>query len=340
MAAGKIGEIQALRGVAATLVAAFHLYGAERDGAGSVFWFFRHGEAGVDIFFVISGFIIYYTARPERGVVNFARARFWRIFPPYWAILGAYILAAVGLWLLLGDASKLPSLYTVFASVLLLPVPEQVIVIAWTLTIELAFYLLFALTFFRGGARALLIGLIGWVTLSQIYQYQTMLAWSPLDYLLHSAVLEFLYGVIIARLFMAGRLAFQNLALATGVVGLVAFLVSDSELLHGLGREVVPGLPATLIVYGLLGRSWEISDTILLWGESSYILYLLHLLFFSFAGKIIELSTDVDAYESTPIRLVMLLAVVVVSMVVSATIERRYQAWYRPLLRPGEGPRQ
>lgn len=333
MAAGKIGEIQALRGIAATLVAAFHLYGVERDSEGSLFWFFRHGEAGVDIFFVISGFIIFYTARPDRGLGNFVEARFWRIFPPYWFILLGYIAASLGLWLLLGDDSKLPSGFAVVASFLLLPVPEQIIVIAWTLTIEIAFYLLFAITFFRGGVRALYLGLFAWVALSQVYQHQTAVVWAPFNYLLHSAVLEFLYGVIIATLFVRGERRLQDLSLVLGVLGLAAFLLTDSPLLHGVGREFVPGVPAALIVYGLLGRGWPVPDSVLLWGESSYILYLLHLLVYSLTGKVTEMALGGDPYQSTLIRTLMLVTVVGLSMVLSATLERRYQRWYRPLLR-------
>jgi peptidoglycan/LPS O-acetylase OafA/YrhL len=135
----KIEIIQVLRGIAATLVAGFHLNAAGEKTAGyeGIFNVFRHGEVGVDLFFVISGFIIFYTSarRPNLTAWTFAKARFWRIFPPYWAILALYVGLAVALGALTGDTSKVPDAGTLIISVLLVPYPDYVIPIAWTLAI-------------------------------------------------------------------------------------------------------------------------------------------------------------------------------------------------------------
>ncbi|TYO85460.1 acyltransferase family protein [Oceanicella actignis] len=137
---GKIVSLQILRGVAATLVAGFHLFAAaEAEGADpGLFRLFSGGEIGVDVFFVISGFIIFHISRNRPGMTRsaFLQSRFWRILPPYWAILSLYILAALGLAALLGDRGKLPDGSSLLISYLLLPHPDQVIVIAWTLSLE------------------------------------------------------------------------------------------------------------------------------------------------------------------------------------------------------------
>ena len=73
-------------------------------GASGVFAVFARADAGVDLFFVISGFIIFATAhRPGQTSVSFLSARFWRVVPPYWAALSLYLGAAAGLAVLTGE---------------------------------------------------------------------------------------------------------------------------------------------------------------------------------------------------------------------------------------------
>ncbi len=81
-----IGGLQMLRGVAATLVVLFHLQAAavfEGHDPGIMAWF-KGGEVGVDVFFVLSGFVIFHAmeGRRDRGAAWFLRQRFWRIVPP------------------------------------------------------------------------------------------------------------------------------------------------------------------------------------------------------------------------------------------------------------------
>ena len=138
---GKIDSIQVLRGVAATLVAAFHLNASavfEHDYKG-VFNLAAHGSVGVDIFFVLSGFIIYYTSvnRPGMTMAEFVSARFWRVLPPYWAILVLYIVVDMLRFLVQGQGLVGPSLYELIVSFALLPSPDQIIPIAWTVVVEI-----------------------------------------------------------------------------------------------------------------------------------------------------------------------------------------------------------
>lgn len=97
----RIASIQILRGLAATMVAAYHLRGAALSEGfdPGVFDYFVGGEIGVHVFFVISGFIIYFVSvqRSSMTWLSFIVARFWRIFPTYWAILSLYILGLVAL---------------------------------------------------------------------------------------------------------------------------------------------------------------------------------------------------------------------------------------------------
>lgn len=75
-----IGGLQMLRGVAATLVVLFHLHAAavvEGHDPGLLRWFVG-GEVGVDVFFVLSGFVIFHAVegRRDMGALRFLRQRF------------------------------------------------------------------------------------------------------------------------------------------------------------------------------------------------------------------------------------------------------------------------
>ena len=70
----KLRSLQVLRAVAAVAVVSVHAQLGER------------GTAGVDLFFVISGFIIG-RVMIGRSAWEFARDRIWRIYPIYWVAL-------------------------------------------------------------------------------------------------------------------------------------------------------------------------------------------------------------------------------------------------------------
>lgn len=146
-------SIQALRAVAALAVAAFHLsgmMGEARYGGDAVFAdATRLGYLGVDLFFVLSGFIIVHAhardiGRPE-ALRDYAWRRIVRIYPVYWLYTGVFVtLVAFGI----GAAAQLPyrpvdyltSFSLVRFSGTATPLP-----VAWTLFHELAFYAVFAL---------------------------------------------------------------------------------------------------------------------------------------------------------------------------------------------------
>jgi peptidoglycan/LPS O-acetylase OafA/YrhL len=139
-------NIQLLRLVAASMVVFFHaipIFINETDAA--YFKILRlSGFAGVDIFFVISGFIIWHTTEKFNGLnqaIYFIAKRFTRIFAGYWP----FFLLAVCLSLFYNN-DNFTNLDMV-GSLFLLPIPinERLLPISWTLTFELYFYLSFTI---------------------------------------------------------------------------------------------------------------------------------------------------------------------------------------------------
>jgi len=248
-----------LRGLAALMVAAFHMNAAakaEEFDAG-IFGLFRGGAVGVDIFFVLSGFIIYYVASRSQNwsPKQFMRGRFFRIYPMHWLSLIGALTLFYGLWFATGDASRIPTFHTIFASVFLLPVDTYVISIAWTLAVEMLFYILFAFTFKHGGRNDWLIaGLITWSAFSvlrSIFDFN----FPGSTTLLNAAVPELLFGVVIAKLHLAGVSSFRLLALIFGIIATALHCIYYPVDTLEAWRPVIVGIPSAALVYGALGES-------------------------------------------------------------------------------------
>lgn len=159
--------VDGLRGFAAVWVMVFHLH--DIGEVGEVFvagwpqvarWLAGIGHLGVDIFFVISGFVMAYALRGDevsgRFMARFVARRSLRLDPPYWAVIGVLLLEGLGWRLWLGEGhGGLPSAGRLLAHLLYLQVVlgyDQMLAVFWTLCREFQFYLVFVLMLW--GARS------------------------------------------------------------------------------------------------------------------------------------------------------------------------------------------
>lgn len=147
---GRLEFLDALRGIAALVVAVQHL--GETQWVGLLGWshhWFRLGEFGVLIFFLCSGFIIPASLERRNDLVEFWIGRFFRLWPLYLAVLAV----AIGAWAV-SDRLTAPGGYRVVEDSLLNTTMLQVfttrplvIGASWTLGYELVFYLLVSVLF-------------------------------------------------------------------------------------------------------------------------------------------------------------------------------------------------
>lgn len=145
--------VDGLRGIAALAVVFFHLNAAlvRTYGDWAPAWIqtlFAHGYLGVDVFFVISGFVIAYSIRnavPSLGFLGrFGLRRSIRLDPPYWAAIFLEIGAIwLGLRLGLADAPlpSTPQVVSHFVYLQNLLGYGDIVDIFWTLCFEIQFYL-------------------------------------------------------------------------------------------------------------------------------------------------------------------------------------------------------
>lgn len=199
-------SIQYLRFIAATMVVLFHATQAlHRDFSSEALPRFLQGARGVDIFFVISGFIIVYVSRHANydGWTFLAR-RFARVAPPYY--LASVAMLAVALFIPQVLQSTTLTWPHTIASFLFIPWDNPgtasafpLLQVGWTLNAEMQFYAIFAAVFFlpsglRAMAASCVILAIVLVGLLVNPGNQTLAAWT------NPILIEFIFGMAIAFL--------------------------------------------------------------------------------------------------------------------------------------------
>lgn len=260
-------SIQALRAGAALLVVLFHL------------GILPNGHTGVDLFFVISGFIMGAISVNERPA-RFVYRRVSRIAPLYWLVT----LAMCVLFFVPGLMRNFDfTAEQLIKSLLFIPYFNEagelypLVVPGWTLNFEMFFYLIFAAALFtpwpRRATMAALVVLTGLGVMLAPTRPFALIATSPL-------ILEFAGGLLLSRRAGAipARLGFALAAI--GVVGLAAMVIGLVTPGEGLRRVVLAGLPSMLLLAGVLsleaaGRWPKLSSAVFL-GNISYSLYLTH----------------------------------------------------------------
>lgn len=278
-------SIQVMRGIACLLVLAFHV-ALQLDTYYGISWpklLFAQGYAGVDLFFVISGFVIAYSSQSLIGKPTLFW-RYWlkrlvRIYPLYWLVL---ILSIVGL--VLTAPEKVPTgtapavIGHWLAVALLVPGHEAVNAVSWSLSYELYFYTLFSLLILSGQARYVLIG-IGGATLIHVVGVpaltETSFFFSPFN-------LEFCLGIAIwyvsARIKRSSWLAVGSLIVAIVIVSVWQSTVINEDHLQ---RVIVFGTASGLLVFaGIVfeqNGQFRSPNWLCAVGDASYVLYLLHL---------------------------------------------------------------
>lgn len=297
MAAERLSSIQALRAVAALMVTGAHAANYASDASAragttvDVGWTVI-GAAGVDLFFVISGFIMVYTTRgawgsPQAAGQFFAR-RLLRIVPLYW--LATLLLLAYLSWLGMTWEQNAIDWPTIAGSFLFFfhartnGSVEPILGQGWSLNYEMVFYAWFAVAMLVPWRRPAIVGLLaamvfigGW---RHLLPFDLPLA---LAYPLNSLLWEFAMGAALALAIEAG-LRLPRWACAVLMVAGVLLLVQTST---GTpwhpDRALHWGLPCALIVAGAVLHPWgERVKASRPWrglcylGDASYALYLFH----------------------------------------------------------------
>ena len=280
----RLDGVQAARGIAALLVALYHCghmlslpQYVGRVPLGDVFEF---GHAGVDFFFVLSGFIIMHVHRGDLGqprrLPRYAWRRLARIMPMYWVVLAVVIALA------LASAEKAQTLTLghVAASLLLVPDGhEPILGVSWTLQHEMLFYVAFGLAVLR---RPLGLALAALGT-ALVVAGPWLPANAASDYVSCSYHMHFLLGILVALAVERGGVPAPRLvALAGAAAFLATGLAEDAGLLTHAGfvSQGCFGVASAAVLTGVVEAerrgSLRVGRSLVLLGAASYSIYLSH----------------------------------------------------------------
>jgi exopolysaccharide production protein ExoZ len=282
-------------------------------------------SAGVDVFFVISGFIMVYSSErlfaARGGSAMFLTRRFARIVPLYW------LTTALAVWLMSLPINWSSAFYSYFfipyrlANGNIVPLHG----VGWTLNFEMFFYALFAVAIVwrrKIAVPALCAALAGIVVAGKWLQPSVV----PFLYWSDPIVLEFAAGMLVA-------LAYRNnvrlsIAMCVGLLPAALFaiwFVSAQHMPPSEYRFVQWGLPAAILVAAAVLGSREapprwIAAPVKLLGDASYALYLIHPLM----GAVLFLwwPNGLNQYPMIPVILVAAIITQAVAIGVFLLLER------------------
>jgi peptidoglycan/LPS O-acetylase OafA/YrhL len=335
--------IQALRFVAAFLVLLDHSthFVAERLVPDYPVW--DNGAAGVDIFFVISGFVMVMSSRgligtPNAGSIFFIR-RIARIVPIYWMATTFKLLVILIVPAIVVRAGL--DLSHVFSSYLFLPArsPDGRIApllgVGWTLNFEMFFYSVFAIALAARISPYRLVGAL-FLGLAVLALFRNP-DWPAVAFWADAIVLEFVAGMLLAKAYQAGVKLTTGPSIALLVVGFFWLFqypsgdaLSSSLSAPTWGRVLAWGIPAVAIVTAVVylepllrGR---IPGSLLLLGEASYALYLFHTLLSPVAPQVL-------ARYGLPIPILSvtlsILIALISAVIIYRWVERPASLWLR-----------
>jgi exopolysaccharide production protein ExoZ len=340
---GKIYSIETVRGLAALMIVVLH---ANEQIFGRVDSFLGFG---VDIFFVISGFVMWHvhSEDPASGWVKFSRKRLVRIVPMYWLATFLYIIVLI---VMPGNvAARNWGALEIFQSIFFIPFYTDdigwypLLKLGWSLNYEIYFYIMFVgCYFFRTRlAKFLFINfsILAVVVLGTFFEGAGVV-W----FYSNPIVIEFLFGVFIAFLF--GKRVLVNLLFSGWMLLLACVLVylfgrgRDSIYLLGYSdgfvRLLAWGVPSALMVYALLcledncGYALEnfcvVRAASLFLGGVSYALYLFH----PFVIRLVALK--VAGVHSLVYFSMVLIGSVIVAAVIQRNFDQPVRVWLNNLL--------
>jgi peptidoglycan/LPS O-acetylase OafA/YrhL len=312
----KLEFLQIGRGVAALIVVLHHITAAGIFYLNFTLWggIFEVGWNGVDFFFVLSGFIIYYIHSKDLGKPlewkRYFAKRLIRIYPIYWVIA---IISLI--FLIIGDGNisdsslsgnLLKSSYVIKS---LLLIPQKIspfLRVAWSLCYEMFFYIMFGFCILLGRKTIFIFAAFYLILLcSQLFHLFSFENSSVLSFFSSNYNLEFLIGIFAAWCFKSFESRRSDLLARKWIIGLflvagilifsVAWLCSLRFQANfnkfSIYNRLLYGISSALIIFSIanlkLKRENRVTGFFLLLGDASFVLYLIHPLILAVIFKLL-----------------------------------------------------
>jgi exopolysaccharide production protein ExoZ len=321
----RLNSIQLLRAVAACLVVYAHSVSVQTNFSESLqqnfFNLKNFGCIGVDLFFVISGFIILFVSKKYIGLnqgVTFLIKRFIRINPVYYVTSIIYIGIVIIITLAQNSSISVEYIWNALCDTfLILPASGKIglylplLIVGWTLSFEWLFYIIFFITILvKRVNKTLLLFILILSLISLGYLIR------PTDYRLifitNPIILEFLLGASICFIYLKIKTVPVSISILLLTIGLAAYIYFIffgygnlwlyKNILSGqlsMQRFILWGVPSSFILAGSifleksgLFRSLWNNKYIQLTGDASYSIYLFHLCIFEYINVLYKANSN------------------------------------------------
>jgi len=323
--------LQVARGIAALLVL-FHHISLGSDvfyGTQSFSGFFEFGSIGVDFFFVLSGFIIYWVHSDDnqslKNGMTYFKKRMIRIYPPF-ILVSVVLLIAYNLFPTLSNGDRNIGVIT---SLFLIPTPplDPALSVSWTLMHEMLFYIIFLCLYIR---KKLFFGFLMFWSLSILLISFTSIQGIIKTFFLNPHNLEFILGVMSAIIIKRQKGEVLHL-----VIGLLMFClyvyfyrIGLIESYNLLPQKIYLGVCFMLIVTGLCKVDHKIKypNFLLLLGSASYSIYLIHNPIISILNRIAQKLLTIVKINQDVVFIIVAMFSLIFGLVY-------YFIWEKPLLK-------
>jgi peptidoglycan/LPS O-acetylase OafA/YrhL len=349
-----LNSIQLLRAIAAFMVAYLH-----STGRGGVNLLPSSGGFGVDIFFVISGFVI--VLMVSKDTEHFFIKRLFRIVPLYIITTLIMVLACVLFPEKINHAvANLPAF---IKSILFIPYKIEtnfepsgpILGQGWTLNYEMFFYLIMAICIILIKDKKYL-GIYCASILTVIFIVLNIIDSNIfiLKYYQNSLFPEFIYGIILFYIykyfktknkkFILIKNSVMN-AIVFSLIGIICFVYMAGDNIYNWhsidNRNIYWGIPSLILVFALLNLenqikvNWVIKFFIKV-GDASYVLYLFHTFIIMFFTRIVFtkiIANNDSLLLSIALEIFIMFSTILGSIVIYNTIDKPIQKYLKTLLK-------
>ena len=312
MSAKRLNLIQVFRGVAAVLVVLAHtdLIYNQNLNKDFLFKIFTFGGSGVDFFFVLSGFIMFYVHQKDIGhkdrLGTFLFKRFTRIYPLYWVILTSKIFASF-IFYYSSDTND-RGIGEFIKAFLLFPQDREILSssflgVSWTLTFEVFFYLLFGLLVWLKPKFSFPI--IGAWLLGVFFHFIGVIKFPQenviLQFIFSDYNLEFVLGCLAAYVLLNRKIHNPKPLIYLGLFLYTLSAINYFYKFLPVSSVLTFGIACTLLVLGAssleLKKVINVPNILLFLGNASYSIYLAHGFFINQMTKILN-KLQLDIFQN------------------------------------------
>jgi exopolysaccharide production protein ExoZ len=330
-----VNNVQVLRAIAALMVIATHVSRVNPLLPDS---FGKFGAHGVDIFFVISGFImVFTTAMKPVSPARFFGNRVLRIVPLYWLLTILLFLLATAAPSLLQSTRSDPG--ELIKSLLFIPfvrsegVVQPVLTVGWTLNYEMFFYAIFALGLLISSRTMRMIAIMAPFVILAVLGMVFRPAHPILSFYTSSLILEFCFGMVLGLLYPRISASPPHPMLVVGLllIGFAGFAL-DGNMAVPLSH-LTRGFSASLIVYAAIaleaGGIRHDGRLMLLLGAASYSIYLGHQYLVILVDRVADHVGWGHGWGLGPVLLLQFVAAIAGGVLLHVLIERSMIAGLR-----------